>query len=1003
MTQNDNTTAAVVHKKSAFSAIWLLPVIAAIIGLWLVAQSILSAGVNVVIRLDSSDGIVAGKTEVRYRGLPIGVINAININKEEDKIEAEVELIKDVEPFLNETAIFWLVKPQVGFSGVSGLDTVLTGRYFELRIGATEGNKKRVFDAVLEEPPLASDTPGLHIVLTAETQGSVGRGSQIYYKQVAVGYVYDTKLAKDSSHIEIKALIQPEHAHLVRSTSRFWNASGVEISGSISAFKVRTQSLASIISGGIAFVTPDNEPSEPVSAGFQYKLYEDYDAAKAGVIVKMHFPKNSKIQVESTKVMYENIEVGFVKSIDYDETTDSLHGDVYFLPGMAKHLREDLVFWMVSPSIGASGINNLETILQGPYITFRLGDGKAPIAYGYEVLPTAPPLDFSEPGLHLKLISRNVDSIFPGANIYYKQLAVGTVQSTKLLGDNESFEVHVHIQPQYEFLVNDSSVFYQLGGVEFSGNLQSFNVRTAPFAAMISGGIAFQTIDFDIGKTLADGHMTSLFDNFQQAVNSAEIMLTMPAHMKPLISGHTRIKYQGIDIGLVMQQTLIANEEQIAVQVNFRPEFRDLFKDGTQIWLVEAELSAGEVDVDALIGGAYLELQPGFGERKDEFELSLTPAKKEHLASGLQIQFKVDDSGSISNGSDITYRKLKIGEVDLVKMTDDGSQVDIYATIFDSYRHLVTKGAHFYNASGIEVQGSLSGIKINTASVASILEGGIALLATDEMDSNPADEGEVFELFPTELAAEMGGVNLAITWQQVVDIKVGAPVVFNNHKVGEVTKVRLSEDLATTKVELFVAKKYQSLYRSDSQFWLEQARVSVAEFRNPMALISGNYVSVRAGSEQANTAYTFIASTYEPALKTLKTGLNLTLSTDFAGSVKAGDPVYYRQVEVGDVLGVDLNGSGNGVSIFINLKSRYVNLVNDQTKFWNASGIEVDAGLFSGVKIDTQSLETIVSGGIAFATPEDKKAEKAQQGQRFKLHDSVDHDWLEWKPNLPLN
>jgi paraquat-inducible protein B len=133
-------------------------------------------------------------------------------------------------------------------------------------------------------------------------------------------------------------------------------------------------------------------------------------------------------------------------------------------------------------------------------------------------------------------------------------------------------------------------------------------------------------------------------------------------------------------------------------------------------------------------------------------------------------------------------------------------------------------------------------------------------------------------------------------------------------------------------------------------------------------------------------------------------GLNIVLETPELGSLKPGSPVYYRQVQVGRVMGSALSPTAQEVYVFVNIEEPYDALIRENTVFWNASGISVKAGIFSGVKIYTESMETILAGGIAFATPEgEAMGAPTSSGQHFILQDKMDEDWLAWKPEIKLS
>jgi paraquat-inducible protein B len=147
----------------------------------------------------------------------------------------------------------------------------------------------------------------------------------------------------------------------------------------------------------------------------------------------------------------------------------------------------------------------------------------------------------------------------------------------------------------------------------------------------------------------------------------------------------------------------------------------------------------------------------------------------------------------------------------------------------------------------------------------------------------------------------------------------------------------------------------------------------------------GGYLELRPG--KGNPVRDFTVTDKEPVISEIESGLNLVLAAPQLGSLKAGDPVLYRQVKVGEVLGSELAANGNRVNVYINIWPEHAQLVRSNSRFWNASGISVEAGIFSGVDVRTESAETILAGGVAFETP-DKTSGAVKEGQQFELEES---------------
>ncbi|TRX56870.1 PqiB family protein [Thalassomonas sp. M1454] len=987
---------ALVEKKSPISSIWLLPVIAALIGLWLLFQAFNDSGIDITIRVDSADGITIGKTEVRYKGFPLGVVTDLDFTDDLNFVDVTVEMNRNTDKYLTENSLIWLVKPEISLSGVSGLDTVITGNYFEMLPELGKQNVRN-FVSLKKPPPKAEDSPGLHLTLHAKELGSVTHGTNIYYKQIVVGEVYAYDFSEDKGHIEIKLLIEEEYKDLIKLNTRFWNASGVELTGDLSGFKVRTQSFASIVGGGIAFYTPElGDTTTKVQNFTEYPLFEGFDEARAGINVKMHFPKDSGIRAGITKVIFEGVEVGLVEDFVYDKERGGVTADVSFDPRLEPYLLSEMEFWLVKPSISLSGISNVDRLLSGSYISFRLGGG-AP-AREFDVLPTAPAIKFDQPGLHLNIVADSVDSLSFGAPIFYKNLQVGSVQDHQLTEDKRRFNVHIFIEPEYMDLVNSTSVFYEQGGIEMSGSiLQTFSIKTAPMQAMLAGGLAFQTIDFENGGNVKNGHTFPLNSNLEDALNTETITIIADDKFD-IIPGITKLLLGDKQIGLVRDVKPSSDLKSAIVTVGYQADFKGVFKETSKVWIVEPKLSSGYVaGFNALITGAFLQVKQGKGAAKSSFELLRKAPRKIAEDEGLQLRLNAKHAGSIDVGSPITFKKMYIGEIESIDFSDDKLSIDVFVTIEEQFRYLIADGSSFYLASGFKVDADMTGMTVQTESMQSIIRGGIAL---DNHRANlykPVDELTTFTLHESYQDMLETGKDINITFNQVIDINENATVQFNSHIVGHVKTVKLNPELTKTFLTVSLNKDYINLAKETTQFWHVKPHVSPARVANTKAFFTGNYLGVKPGS--GNDKQDFIGLTFEPAKTTLPSGLNLTLTNTSRGSLQPESPIYYRQIKVGKVLGSSLNTDADGVLIYINIEEQFKHLVNSSSKFYNVSGFKVDAGLFSGMKVNTESLETILAGGIAFAT-QTENAESLYNGAKIKLNNEAKDDWLKWSPKL---
>src|SRR3954463_2614652 len=256
---------AVKRGRRRFSVVWLVPVVAAAIAAWLAVTPLREQGPTVSITFKTAEGLEAGKTKVRYKDIDVGTVQDLRLSDDLEEGVAVAELRKQVEPFMTEGTRWWVVRPRVGASGVSGLGTLISGAYIGLDPG--QGKHALSFTGLEEPPPMTSDVPGRRFALHADGLGSVDQGSPVYYRGLRVGRVLGRTLDDDRRSFPFEVFVDAPHDRLVRDTSRFWNASGIDVSVSSGGVEVATESLQTILAGGVAFDTPGIEETGEEAAG----------------------------------------------------------------------------------------------------------------------------------------------------------------------------------------------------------------------------------------------------------------------------------------------------------------------------------------------------------------------------------------------------------------------------------------------------------------------------------------------------------------------------------------------------------------------------------------------------------------------------------------------------------------------------------------------------------------------------------------------------------------
>ena len=365
-----STTEAQIKNKRRISPFWLLPFIALMIASWLIWDSYQDRGNTVTIDFMSADGIVPGRTPVRYQGVEVGTVQDISLSDDLRKIEVKVSIKSDMKDALREETQFWLVTPKASLAGVSGLDALVGGNYIGMMPG--KGKEQDHFVALDTQPKYRLDNGDLMIHLQAPDLGSLNSGSLVYFRKIPVGKVYDYAINPNKQGVVIDVLIERRFTDLVKKGSRFWNVSGVDANVSISGAKVKLESLAALVNGAIAFDSP--EESKPAEAEDTFGLYEDLAHSQRGVIIKLELPSGAGLTADSTPLMYQGLEVGQLTKLDLNPG-GKVTGEMTVDPSVVTLLRENTRIELRNPKLSLSDAN-LSALLTGKTFELVPGDGE---------------------------------------------------------------------------------------------------------------------------------------------------------------------------------------------------------------------------------------------------------------------------------------------------------------------------------------------------------------------------------------------------------------------------------------------------------------------------------------------------------------------------------------------------------------------------------------------------------------------------------------------------
>src|SRR5512134_1328184 len=263
------------------SLVWIVPIVALIVGAVLVVRALLQAGPEITIELRSGEGLEAGRTEVRFKEVVIGRVRSVSIAPDRQTVLVTASLERSARWIAVDDTRFWVVRPRIGYGGVSGLGTLVSGAYIGADAGASVQERTRYVG--LDQPPLVlRGEPGRNFVLRADDLGSLDVGSPVYHRRVRVGRVVGYGLSPDGRALDVQVFVESPYENIVSRDTRFWHASGIDLQLNAGGVTLNTQSLVSVFAGAIAFATPDNgSPAAPAESGQAFRLFDQQREAMA--------------------------------------------------------------------------------------------------------------------------------------------------------------------------------------------------------------------------------------------------------------------------------------------------------------------------------------------------------------------------------------------------------------------------------------------------------------------------------------------------------------------------------------------------------------------------------------------------------------------------------------------------------------------------------------------------------------------------------------------------
>ena len=312
------------RKRSRFSVVWVLPILALAVAGYLGFNSLRREGPTIEVTFKSGDGLVAGQTKVQHKAVQLGAVESVRLAPDLQTVIVTLKMQRDADPYLTDQARFWVVRPRFSTSSISGFETLLSGSYIEMDPGNRTGQPERHFTGLENPPANRSGEPGRTYKIEAPRLGSLSAGAPVFYRDITVGEVLGYNIGDGVGPVTITVFVRDPFDNFVRQGSHFWNASGLSVQVGAEGVHVEVASLQALLSGGVAFDTPTTEPPRPTMPdGAEFPLYANYaDAQAAGYTKRQDFVAYFDSSVrglgKGAAVEFFGIQVGTVSDVTLD-------------------------------------------------------------------------------------------------------------------------------------------------------------------------------------------------------------------------------------------------------------------------------------------------------------------------------------------------------------------------------------------------------------------------------------------------------------------------------------------------------------------------------------------------------------------------------------------------------------------------------------------------------------------------------------------------------------
>lgn len=820
-----------IEDKKSVSFIWILPlIILAILG-WIAYESYMKKGTNISVIFKSAEGLKENVTPLEYKGLQLGKVTKISMHEDLKSVKVNILVDNEVAKYVaGEGSSFWIKKPTVSLTKISGLNTLISGYKIELsptfktQEEYEKSNPKYLFNALDTQPNDEFDDEGYYISLIANDKDNVEVGTPIFYNKFQIGEIIAKEFIFEK--VYFTAYIYDKFNYLVNKSSKFVINEALKVSYGASGLNIEIGSLYSALVGGVTVVTPNKE-EQKISKDEAYVLYGKKDDLKSKEFFNINFIDMNGIE-ENTPIIFKGIEIGKITEVNLNK--DILNAKAFIYQEYKYLLTDKTKFFVEEPTISLDGVKNLGNIIKGNFVSLEYKKGNFKDSF---TAINKKDINNSNNNIKVELLSENLNSITNKSKIYYKNIEIGRVENYALTSDLKNVKVSISIDEKYKDLVNDNSLFYDMSSKLVEMKSLNLNINYSGIEPLLNGAIGLISEKIDNNKLTKKEF--KLFKSFKDVeklnrFSNSGIIINADFNNDFEIKSDMAIMYKNQEIGFV--KDIKFDDKKSKVSLFIYSPFKKYITNKSRFYKkgvinLNASLSGVLFEVDnfsSLIEGS-IHLDNDSNTTFEKTQIFASEEQMKNSTNSITIVFD-EVEGLQVNFSQLTYKGVNVGKVTNVSLNEK-QEVEVKALIYSDFASIAKEGTTFY----------LKKPRISLQEVANagstVMAVNIGVIKSENQNVQTKFEGLVNQ--PSVEKSYFGTV-FKVDDITASSVNIDAPVYYKNVQIGKVSKIDLSDDGSKVIVDCLIYDKYTKFIRKNSQFY------DISGFEMKFSIFSGSKI-----------------------------------------------------------------------------------------------------------------------------------------------------------------